>query len=141
MSHLSKEKCSDYPDGLSVVSTIKLNDGVDMPLFGLGLYLSRPGGEAEEATYIALKSGYRLLDTAQIYGSVGVSNFEVQHLKGLKRSGLPVPSVNQIELHIFQRREYLVDYCRNNKIAVMGYSPLARGFLLDNPVVVEKAQK
>jgi hypothetical protein len=33
------------------------------------------------------------------FRSVGVSNFNVHHLEGLRSKGLPTPSVNQIELH------------------------------------------
>ena len=35
--------------------------------------------------------------------------------------------VNQIELHPWQRKEDIVEYCRKNGIAVMGYSPLTKG--------------
>ena len=59
--------------------------------------------------------------------SVGVSNFGVQHLVGLDKSGRAVPSVNQIELHVLKRQRHIVDYCRQHSIAVMGYSPMAKG--------------
>jgi len=59
--------------------------------------------------------------------SVGVSNFGVHHLEGLRKAGRPTPSVNQIELHTQMRRQDIVDYCRQHGIAVMGYSPLAKG--------------
>ena len=56
------------PTGLS--STITLNDGVVMPMFGLGTYMlsSGAGGRAETITSFALQNGYRLLDTATLYG-------------------------------------------------------------------------
>ncbi|XP_064597765.1 uncharacterized oxidoreductase YtbE-like [Liolophura sinensis] len=55
----------------SLSSTVKLNDGVSMPLFGLGTYLLKPGvgGEAELAVKHALKVGYRMIDTAEFYGN------------------------------------------------------------------------
>ena len=37
--------------------------------------------------------------------------------------------VNQIELHPWQRKEDIVEYCKKNDIAVMGYSPLTKGNL------------
>lgn len=51
-------------------SRITLNDGVEMPYYGLGMYKSRSGqeGHAEEAVTLALKLGYRLLDTSEFYG-------------------------------------------------------------------------
>jgi len=56
------------PTGLT--STITLNDGVVMPMFGLGTYLlsSGAGGGAETITSFALQNGYRLVDTATFYG-------------------------------------------------------------------------
>ena len=73
--------------------------------------------------------------------SVGVSNFGIQHLKGLEEAGLPTPSVNQIELHPFCKREKLVDYCREKNIAVMGYCPLARGQKFDDPDLKAMAKR
>lgn len=61
------------------------------------------------------------------YRSVGVSNFGVAHLEGLRKAGRPTPSVNQIELHMLMPHQDIVDYCREHGIAVMGYSPLAKG--------------
>jgi diketogulonate reductase-like aldo/keto reductase len=75
--------------------------------------------------------------------SVGVSNFEIQHLEELARAGLAVPSVNQIELHPFnytQRRE-LVDYCQQRGIVVMAYSPLGVGEYLSDPRLAEIAAR
>jgi 2,5-diketo-D-gluconate reductase A len=46
--------------------TITLNNGVAMPALGLGV-LQSEGGEATAAVSTALKSGYRLIDTAAAY--------------------------------------------------------------------------
>ena len=73
--------------------------------------------------------------------SVGVSNFGIQHLKGLEEAGLPTPSVNQIELHPFMKREEVVKYCREKGIAVMGWSPLARSKKNDDPDLVRISKK
>jgi diketogulonate reductase-like aldo/keto reductase len=48
-------------------STVKLNNGITMPLLGLGVYLMRPGKVTYEAVKTALEIGYRLVDTASIY--------------------------------------------------------------------------
>jgi diketogulonate reductase-like aldo/keto reductase len=50
-------------------STIKLNNGVPIPLLGLGVYLMRPGTETYQAVKAALETGYRLIDTASFYGN------------------------------------------------------------------------
>ena len=58
-----------------------LNNGVKMPALGLGTFLLSPK-EAEDATYSALKCGYKLIDTANAYmNERGVG-------RGIKRSGV-----------------------------------------------------
>jgi len=56
-----------------------LNNGIKMPIIGLGTW-TFSNDEAEEAVYVAIKEGYRLIDTAEYYGDeVGVG-------KGVKKS-------------------------------------------------------
>ena len=47
--------------------TFELNNGVQMPYFGLGVYLSKDGNEVIQAIDDALEHGYRHIDTASIY--------------------------------------------------------------------------
>jgi len=54
-----------------------------MPLFGLGVFLSKEGHEVQNAFSIALEAGYRHIDTAAVYGNErGVG-------KAVKQSGIP----------------------------------------------------
>lgn len=46
---------------------VRLNNGIEMPILGIGTF-SLSDSEAEESVYWALKDGYRLIDTARIYG-------------------------------------------------------------------------
>ena len=48
------------------MQTIKLNNGVEMPILGYGLF-KVPPQEAERCTSDALEVGFRLIDTAQAY--------------------------------------------------------------------------
>lgn len=48
------------------METVKLSNGVDMPLIGYGVYQVDPA-ECERCVSDALKVGYRLIDTAQTY--------------------------------------------------------------------------
>jgi methylglyoxal/glyoxal reductase len=62
---------------------IVLNNGVTMPALGLGVWAMREGEETENAVRWALESGYRLIDTAKLYGnerSVG---------RAVRSSGIP----------------------------------------------------
>lgn len=59
--------------------TVLLNNGQTMPILGIGTYLLSQS-EAEDSVYWALRDGYRLIDTAHIYGNEeGVG-------KGIKRA-------------------------------------------------------
>ena len=60
---------------------VKLNNGVKMPELGLGTFLLSPA-DAENAVYNALKSGYRLIDTANAYHNERAVG------RGIKKSGV-----------------------------------------------------
>lgn len=60
----------------------ELNNGVTMPLLGLGVY-DMYNQEAEKAILQALEIGYRLIDTASMY------NNEVEVGNAIRQSGLP----------------------------------------------------
>lgn len=54
---------------------VTLNNGLQMPSIGLGVLKSKNGGEVEKAVSHALETGYRLIDTASVYGNeAGVGN-------------------------------------------------------------------
>ncbi|MGQ9798199.1 MAG: aldo/keto reductase [Ignavibacterium sp.] len=207
---------------MNINSRCKLNNGYEMPYFGLGVYKIAPGKETIEAVSYALQVGYRLIDTAAVYGnekevgiavkqsgiprkeifittklwnddhgydatlkafdeslkrlqldyvdlylihwpvpklrkdswkaleriyrdgkalSIGVSNYMIKHLEELKTYAEIIPTVNQVEFSPFLYQKDLLDYCRENKIEVEAYSPLARMKRKDNPVVNSIAKK
>ncbi|MBC1470289.1 aldo/keto reductase [Listeria seeligeri] len=49
------------------MKTIKLNNGVEIPILGFGTYQITEPEEAEKAIIEAIKAGYRHIDTAQSY--------------------------------------------------------------------------
>lgn len=61
--------------------SITLNNGVQMPALGLGVFQSPPA-ETAGAVEAALRTGYRLIDTAAAYGN------EREVGEGIRRSGL-----------------------------------------------------
>ena len=73
--------------------------------------------------------------------SIGVSNFQTEHLERLAAETDTVPAANQIELHpYFQNREVRA-YDEEHGIATEAWSPIAQGAVLDDPVVTEIAEK
>lgn len=56
------------------METVKLNNGIEMPILGYGVYLVEPE-ECERCVLDAISVGYRLIDTAQAYyNEEGVGN-------------------------------------------------------------------
>ncbi|MGY0021202.1 aldo/keto reductase [Streptomyces sp. cg35] len=64
------------------MQTVTLNNGVEMPILGFGVY-QIPADDTERAVTDALAAGYRLLDTAAAYGNEEA----VGH--AIKNSGIP----------------------------------------------------
>jgi methylglyoxal/glyoxal reductase len=68
---------------MDLTTTTKLNNGVEMPWVGFGVFQTEPGPEVERAVTWALEAGYRHIDTAAIYGNEeGVG-------KAIKAVGVP----------------------------------------------------
>jgi len=197
ISHRTKDGGTAYP--------------IQIPQFGLGVFLAPADGTCKNACLWAIKAGYRHIDTAAVYRNeeevgqaiaesgldrselfittklrrvdalgyqetldrceeslhklgldfidlylvhappenqhcrkdvwrameeilksgkaraIGVSNYGPHHLEELLESSNYGPSVNQIEIHLWLQRPYLIEATRNSGAAPMAYSPLARG--------------
>jgi 2,5-diketo-D-gluconate reductase A len=72
--------------------------------------------------------------------SIGVSNFQPAHLERLARESDTVPSVNQVEVHPYFTNEEVRTYGREHGIATEAWSPIAKGRVLDDPVVTRIAE-
>jgi diketogulonate reductase-like aldo/keto reductase len=71
--------------------------------------------------------------------AVGVSNFQPAHLRRLVDAVGEVPAVNQVELHPWLQQHELRALHRELGIATEAWSPLARGHILEDPVLREIA--
>ncbi|MDB5506703.1 MAG: aldo/keto reductase [Devosia sp.] len=67
---------------MTTVPNLRLNNGVQIPAIGLGVFQSAPE-ETTAAVEEALRVGYRHIDTAAAYGN------ERQVGEGIRRSGIP----------------------------------------------------
>lgn len=206
--------------------TVTLHNGVKMPGFGLGVFKVEEGPELVNAVKIAIKHGYRSIDTAAIYGNeegvgrgireglkeagisrenvfvtskvwnadlgydatiaayetslkklgldyldlylihwpvegkyketwraletlykegkvkaIGVSNFQVHHLKDLMEDAKIKPVINQVEYHPRLTQKELQAFCEKHHIQLEAWSPLMQGELLNNEVLTEIANK
>ncbi len=68
---------------LSLSSRVRTNQGLELPWLGLGVFQSPPGGATEGAVGAALRLGYRLIDTASMYGN------EADVGRAVRASGIP----------------------------------------------------
>jgi 2,5-diketo-D-gluconate reductase A len=65
------------------MQTVKLNNGVEMPVLGFGVYRVQDAALCEQIVLDALNAGYRLIDTAELYHN------EAAVGKAIERSGVP----------------------------------------------------
>ena len=210
---------------VATVPAIRLNNGVEIPQLGFGVY-QIPPEETVEAVGAALEIGYRHIDTAEMYGnekevgeavrasgldrgeifvtsklnnsfhepqdareafdrtlsdlgfdyvdlflihwplptlydgdfvstwktleefkrdgrarSIGVSNFQSEHLEKLGAETETVPAVNQIEVHPYFANDEVRGYGQEHGIATEAWSPIAQGGVLDDPTITQIADK
>ncbi len=201
---------------------IKLNNGVEMPQIGYGVYQVSPD-ECERCVSDALKVGYRMIDTAQAYNNeegvgaaiakseiprnelfivskiwisnygydkarksideslrrlgtdhidlmllhqpycdrygayraledaykegklraIGVSNFYPDHFIDLAENVEIIPTVNQVETHVFNQQTIARKYMEEFGTRTMSWGPLAEGRnnFFTNPVLEKIGQK
>lgn len=62
---------------------VKLNNGIEMPILGFGVYQIEDQALCEQCVYDAIEAGYRSIDTAAAYGN------EEAVGRAIKRSGIP----------------------------------------------------
>jgi 2,5-diketo-D-gluconate reductase A len=72
--------------------------------------------------------------------SIGVSNFQVDHLERIIQATGVVPVLNQVELHPRLQLSELRRVHAEHDIATEAWSPLGRGRILDDPVINEIAE-
>ncbi|WP_087972438.1 aldo/keto reductase [Oceanobacillus rekensis] len=202
--------------------TVTLNNGVNMPGFGLGVYKVEDGKTVVNSVKTAIKNGYRSIDTASFYDNeegvgqgikesgipreeifitskvwneeqgyestmeaferslkklntnyldlylihwpvkgmykdtwrameklyeegkvraIGVSNFHVHHLQDLMKDSNVKPVIDQVEFHPHLTQAELREFCEKENIQLEAWSPLKRGQLLDDPTLIEIAEK
>ena len=102
-----------------------------------------------ETTWAAMEA---LVDNNQTR-QIGVSNFSVKKLQDLIGKARYKPAMNQIELHPYLQQNDMLAFCKEQGIALTGYSPLGsfdrpagmkaddEPVLLEDPVILEIADR
>lgn len=94
-------------------------------------------GEKAEAINVDTWKAMERLADEKLVRSIGLSNFYPHHMEPILAMANIAPTVDQIEYHPGLLQEDTIELCRKNDILVEAWSPLGRGHLLDNPVLVE----
>jgi len=207
---------------LDIRTTKELNNGVNIPLLGLGTYLNDNGKQAIDSILYAFEIGYRHIDTAAMYEnekevgeavnrsgipreeifittklwnsdhgyqnaidafhksldklkldyvdlylihwpvenlridswraleklcenglckSIGVSNYMERHIAELLNNSEITPVINQVEFSPFLYLKDLKNYCESKNIGFESYSPLTKGYKLNDLRLIEIANR
>ncbi|WP_462421631.1 aldo/keto reductase [Salinicoccus sp. Marseille-QA3877] len=73
--------------------------------------------------------------------AIGVSNFNPHHLQDLFDECEIKPMLNQVEYHPHLAQKELRAFCKEHDILLEAWSPLKRGRMFDEPVLVELSEK
>ncbi|MGB3683023.1 MAG: aldo/keto reductase [Rubrobacteraceae bacterium] len=73
--------------------------------------------------------------------SIGVSNFQPEHLDKLASETDTVPAVNQIEVHPYFTNDSVRAYGQEHGIVTEAWSPIAQGEVLDDSAINQIAEK
>lgn len=103
----------------------------------IDLYLIHWPNKLNAETWRAFE---HLYETGKVK-AIGVCNFKVEHLEELKKTAKIMPMVNQVEIHPFSTKNNIIKYCKDNNIKVVAWSPISRGRVLSNELMIDLSQK
>lgn len=72
---------------------------------------------------------------------IGVCNFQKHHLETLMKEAKIKPMINQIESHPTFSQAKLIDYCKEQGIAVQAWGPIGKGQDIQNEIILALAEK
>lgn len=96
---------------------------------------------ASDDKYVATWKALNRLRTEGIARSIGVCNFHIDYLERIIHETGVVPAVNQVELHPFFQQKELRDFHQKHNIVTEAWSPLSRGTIFTNEVILDLSNK
>ena len=87
---------------------------------------------------------YQALETLYQEGrvrAIGVSQFKERHIQLILDRCTLVPHIQQISFFVGHIQKELVALCQQHGIHIQAFSPLGKGYLLHNPILLDVAQK
>lgn len=101
---------------------------------------SHPNADWKPLLTETWKAMERLYDEGAA-AAIGVCNFLPQHLMHLMKDANTQPMVNQLEFHPGYTQHATISFCNSRGIQVEAWSPLGRGALLNDPLILELSRK
>lgn len=109
----------------------------------LMIHWPRPNLELKEWKELDIET-WRAMEELYLSGkarALGVSNFLPYHAENVLASCKIVPAIAQLEFHAGHTQTFALEYYRKKGIQVQAWSPIGRGRVLDDELVVELAGK
>lgn len=103
----------------------------------IDLYLIHWPNELNSETWKAFEYLYKMGKVK----SIGVCNFKIGHLEELKKTAEILPMVNQVEMHPKSSKNDMLRYCEENNIQLVAWSPIMRGRLFSNELMLKLSEK
>jgi 2,5-diketo-D-gluconate reductase A len=132
-----------WMDGLGFEATLKEFDKSlkALKLDYLDLYLIHWPAPKRGLLYVDSWKAMEKLKNEGVIRSIGVCNFHTHHIDEILKVAEHVPVLNQIELHPWLTQEKVLEYDTSHKIITQAWSPLARGKILEEPMLETLAKK
>jgi 2,5-diketo-D-gluconate reductase A len=132
-----------WMDGLGFEATLKEFDKSlkALKLDYLDLYLIHWPAPKRGLLYVDSWKAMEKLKNEGVIRSIGVCNFHTHHIDEILKVAEHVPVLNQIELHPWLTQEKVLEYDTSHKIVTQAWSPLARGKILEEPMLETLAKK
>lgn len=124
-----------YKDVLSSVETSL--EKLDTSYIDL-LYVHWPADQYKPEE--TMKAFNKLVDNGKVK-YIGVSNFSPEMVDEAQKHSDAEILANQVEMHPLLQQEEMVNYCQENNIYLVAYSPLARGQVMEIQEIQEIAEK
>ena len=103
----------------------------------IDLYLIHWPNKLNAETWRAFEDLYK----AGKVKAIGVCNFKIGHLEELKKTAKIMPMVNQVEVHPQSSKNEMLNYCIENNIQLIAWSPIMRGKLFTNELMLNLSEK
>ena len=132
-----------WMDGLGFEATLKEFDKSlkALKLDYLDLYLIHWPAPKRGLLYVDSWKAMEKLKNEGVIRSIGVCNFHTHHIDEILKVAEHVPVLNQVELHPWLTQEKVLEYDSSHKIVTQAWSPLARGKILEEPMLETLAKK